>query len=91
MEQKNLIWESYVDGSIFYDEESMREYAEENIDDIDICDAMCSFSKMEIFEALNEEKKLEILDRAVEIFIENFIKEEEEEQNSSFYFLISCS
>lgn len=56
MEQKNLIWESYLDGSIFYDEESIREYAEENIDDIDICDAMCSFSKMEIFEALNEEK-----------------------------------
>lgn len=79
MEQKNLIWESYLDGSIFYDEESMREYVEENIDNIDIYEAMDSFSKMEIFEALNEEKKLEILDRAVEIFIENFIKEEEEE------------
>ena len=79
MEQKNLVWESYLDGSIFHDEESMREYAEENIDDIDICDAMYNFSNMEIFEALNEEKKLEIFDRAVEIFIESFIKEKEEE------------
>lgn len=82
MKEKNLVWESTIDGSIFYDEESMIEYAQEHTDDIDICDAMDSFSKMEIFEALNEEKKLEILERAVEVFIENCIIEGEEDEEN---------
>lgn len=68
MKEKNLVWKSISDGSIFYDEKSMIEYAQEYIDDIDIYNAMDSFPKMEIFEALNEEKKLEIFERAVGSF-----------------------
>lgn len=80
MKEKNLIWESTIDGSIFYDEESIIEYAQEHTDDIDICDAMDSFSKMELFEALNEETKMKVFDVAVENFIRDFIREYEEEE-----------
>lgn len=77
---KIKFWESYSDGSIFYDEESMREYAEENISDIDIYEAMDYFTKGELFEALNEETKIKIFDVAVEIYIKTFIREDEEEE-----------
>lgn len=78
-----IIWESNLDGTIFYNEDEVIEYVAEHIDDVDLEMAMQEFSFQELFESLNEEKRLEIIERAEEIFREmnicEFDEEEEEE------------
>lgn len=77
-------WESAIDGTIFEDEDSMIDYAHEQVDYVDIEDVMLTyFSTEEIFKALNDDKRLEIFDKAVEVFIENFIIKNEEEEGKN--------
>lgn len=77
--EKEIAWESTVDGTIFYDEDTMQEYIAEHVDIEDIEEAMQNFSLYDLYNHLDEEMKMEIFDLALQNVKENFILEIEED------------
>lgn len=76
-------YESLLDDAIFDNENEMMEYVWETIGDSDIVETMELFDPVRIFENLNEDMKMEILDKTITTFIEKYIEEievEEEEE-----------
>lgn len=68
-----------------YSEEEVRDSIAENLDEDWICEAMTnSFSLWKIYQHLDEEMKMEILEKAEELYKKDCITEyedEEEEEN----------